>query len=64
MAAKKLTISGKQPAKGIRMRKDSKWTIAATDGKGRTFVATLITTINAGSKRLAIFSVPKRVKAR
>jgi len=30
-----------------------------TKGKKRVFIGTLLETINMGSKRLAIFSVPK-----
>jgi len=41
------------------MSKGAGWRLAITKGKKRIFVATLITTINMGDKRLAIFSVPK-----
>jgi hypothetical protein len=41
------------------MTRGNGWRLATTKGKKRVFVGTLIETINIGSKRLAIFSVPK-----
>jgi hypothetical protein len=42
---------------GQRMRRGRRWSLM----KGtRRFNATLLETINIGSKRLALFSVPKR----
>ena len=57
--AKTITIEGQKAPRGERMSKGAGWRLAITKGKKRIFVATLITTINMGDKRLAIFSVPK-----
>jgi hypothetical protein len=54
-----ITIKGTKPKKGERMTVGSGWRLAATNGKKRIFNATLIDTVNKGSVRLAIFSVPK-----
>lgn len=62
--ASKLTIKGKKPAKGVRMTKATRWRLAAVTGRNRVFVATLLHTFNFGSKRLAIFSVPKNMTVR
>ena len=35
------------------------WRLATTQGDRRVFVGTLLTTINLGDKRIAVFSVPK-----
>jgi hypothetical protein len=59
--AKGITVRGKRPKKGVKMTKGSKWRLVATKGRTREFPATLIATHNFGSKRLAIFSVPKLV---
>lgn len=57
--ANDITIKGAKAKKGERMTKGLGWRLATTKGKKRVFVGTLIETINIGSKRLAIFSVPK-----
>ena len=57
--ANEITIHGKRAKKGIRMTKGTRWRLAAVTGKERAFIGTLLTTINMGSKRIAIFSVPK-----
>jgi len=41
------------------MTKGTGWRLATTRGRKRVFVGTLLETINMGSKRIAIFSVPK-----
>ncbi len=58
MAAKKT----KRPRRGKKMTKGAGWKLVATIGRKREFKGTLLATINHGSKRLAIFSVPKRMK--
>lgn len=57
--APKITIKGKKPKRGARMTKGTRWRLAAVSGRKRVFVGTLLHTLNFGSKRLAIFSVPK-----
>jgi len=57
----KITIKGKKPKKGKRLTKGTRWRLAAVTGRDRVFVGTLLQTFNFGSKRLAIFSVPKNV---
>ncbi len=57
--APKITIKGKKPKRGERMTKGTRWRLAAVSGRKRVFVGTLLHTMNFGSKRLAIFSVPK-----
>ncbi len=54
-----LTIQGKKAEPGARMTKGRGWRLAATTGRRRVFRATLLEIVNHGSKRLAIFSVPK-----
>lgn len=54
-----ISIKGKKTPKGKKMTKGTRWRLVATTGRKRVFVATLLDTINIGSKRLAIFSVPK-----
>ena len=54
-----ISIKGKKAPKGEKMTKGKGWRLAATTGRKRVFVATLLQTINMGSKRIAIFSVPK-----
>jgi hypothetical protein len=54
-----ITIKGTKPNKGERMTVGNGWRLAATKGRKRIFNATLIDTVNKGSVRLAIFSVPK-----
>ena len=54
-----ITIKGQRAKPGERMTGGQGWRLATTKGKKRVFVATLLKTFNFGSKRLAIFSVPK-----
>lgn len=61
MAGKKKKRKSKKPRRGRRMTKGSGWDLVATSGRKRKFKGTLIKTINFGAKRLAIFSVPKRM---
>ena len=60
MATKK--TSATKVRRGKKMTKGAGWTLVATSGRNRQFKGTLLKTINFGSKRLAIFSVPKRMK--
>jgi len=46
--------------KGVRLTPGKGYSIYATEGRKRVFKGTCRGTINIGSKRLAIFSVPKR----
>jgi len=57
--ASEITIHGKRPRRGEKMTKGTGWRLATTRGRKRVFVGTLLETINMGSKRIAIFSVPK-----
>jgi hypothetical protein len=57
--ATEITIKGEKAKKGERMTPGYGWRLAVVKGRNRIFVGSLITTINIGSKRLAIFSVPK-----
>jgi len=57
--ANEITIQGKKPKRGEKMTKGSGWRLATTKGRKRVFVGTLLETINMGSRRIAIFSVPK-----
>ena len=57
--ASEITIRGEKAKRGERMRKGKGWRIAAVKGRKRVFTATLLETVNAGSVRIAIFSVPK-----
>lgn len=54
-----IILKGTKPKKGERLTARSGWRLVATKGKKRVFVGTLITTINRGATRIAIFSVPK-----
>jgi len=54
-----ILIRGKRAKKGERMTGGSGWRLATTKGRKRVFVATLLKTINVGSVRIALFSVPK-----
>ena len=54
-----IEIKGKKAKRGERMTGGSGWRLATTKGQKRVFVGTLITTINIGRRRLAVFSVPK-----
>jgi hypothetical protein len=57
--AGEITIHGKKAKKGERMTKGTGWRLAIVRGRKRVFVGTLLDTYNFGSRRLAIFSVPK-----
>jgi hypothetical protein len=60
MADDMIYIKGKRAKKGERMNKGTRWRLAKITGpKTRVFVGTLRETINIGSVRLAIFTVPK-----
>ena len=54
-----IIIKGTKAKKGERMTMGQGWRLATVKGSKRVFVGTLLTTINIGAKRLAIFSVPK-----
>ena len=54
-----ITIKGHKAKKGERMTKGNGWRLATTKGRKRVFVGTLLETINLGSRRIAIFNVPK-----
>ena len=54
-----ITVHGKKAKRGERMTKGTGWRLARVRGDKLVFVGTLLETINLGSKRLAIFSVPK-----
>lgn len=58
--AKKITVAGRKPRKGMKMRAGSKWRLVSTKSKGLSFTATLLATVNRGKVRIAIFSAPKR----
>lgn len=49
----------KKVRKGKRLTKTGSYKIDATKGRKRSFRGTLLKAINIGSKRIAIFSVPK-----
>jgi hypothetical protein len=53
-----ITIRGKRAKRGERMTSGKGWRLLKVKGK-KVFVGTLLDTINLGSKRIAIFSVPK-----
>jgi len=57
--AAEITIKGRKARRGERMTKGKGWRLALVRGRKRMFVGTLLETINLGSKRIAIFSVPK-----
>lgn len=59
MPTKKLRT--KKLRRGKKMTKGSGWDLIATGGRKRRFKGTLLKTFNFGKKRLAIFSVPKRM---
>ena len=54
-----ITIHGNKARRGERMTKGKGWRLATVQGRKRVFVGTLLSTHNLGSKRVAIFSVPK-----
>jgi hypothetical protein len=57
--AAEIRIKGQKARKGERMTKGTGWRLAIVKGRKRVFVGTLVHTMNFGSKRIAIFSVPK-----
>ncbi len=57
--ATEITIKGQKAKRGERMTFGQGWRLATTKGKKRVFVGTLLTTINRGKERIAVFSVPK-----
>lgn len=57
--AAEITIKGTKARRGERMTKGTGWRLAMVRGRRRVFAGTLLHTINMGSKRIAIFSVPK-----
>ena len=59
MAKTEIAIRGKKAKRGERMTKGTGWRLARVIGRNHVFVGTLLETINLGSKRIAIFSVPK-----
>ena len=60
MATKKTSTA--KLRRGKKMTKGAGWTLVATSGRKRQFKGTLLKTFNFGTKRLAIFSVPKRMQ--
>ena len=54
-----ITIKGQKARRGQKMTMGKEWRLVVVKGQKRVFVGTLLTTINIGKKRLAIFSVPK-----
>ena len=60
MVAKK--TKKKRLRRGKKMTKGAGWLLVPTMGRTRQFKGALLKTINFGTKRLAIFSVPKRMK--
>ena len=54
-----IMIRGNKARRGERMTPGKGWRLATVKGRKRVFVGTLLTTINFGRKRLAVFSVPK-----
>jgi hypothetical protein len=57
--ANEITIKGEKAKRGERMTKGKEWRLAVLKGRKRIFVGTLLGTHNLGTKRIAIFSVPK-----
>lgn len=57
--ASEITIMGQRAKKGERMTRGKGWRLATVKGRRRVFIGTLLETINLGSRRIAIFSVPK-----
>ena len=57
--AGEISINGKKAKRGEKMRKGTGWRLATLKGRHRVFVGTLLQTFNFGSKRIAVFSVPK-----
>ena len=57
--ANEIKIEGKKAKRGERMTKGTGWRIAKVTGRKRVFTGTLLETINLGTYRIAVFSVPK-----
>jgi hypothetical protein len=53
-----IIIKGRKARRGERMMSGKGWRLVRVRGR-KVFVGTLLDTINLGSKRIAIFSVPK-----
>jgi hypothetical protein len=53
-----ITIKGKKAKRGERMMSGKGWRLVKVKGK-KVFVGTLLDTFHFGSKRIAVFSVPK-----
>jgi hypothetical protein len=49
-------------AKRGKVMKAKRWTLTPNTRRQRAFQAILLATINTGTKRIAIFSVPKRAR--
>ena len=60
MARKK--VSSKKAARGIRITPGSKWTLTDVGGTHRQFRATVLYTRVIGGRRIALLSVPARVR--
>jgi hypothetical protein len=54
-----IRVRGKNAKKGGRMTGGNGWRLVTTKGRKRVFAGTLLSTINRGKERIAIFSVPK-----
>ena len=54
-----VTLTGERARRGERMTSGAGWHLMRKRGSKRVFIGTLIDTVNVGSVRLAIFSVPK-----
>lgn len=52
----------RRAVRGAKMRKGNGWKLVATRGRERYFVGTLLYTHNFDGARVAVFSVPKRVR--
>jgi hypothetical protein len=57
MTAKDITIKGRKSKRGERMTSGRGYRLVTK--ANRVFIGTLLDTINTGTKRIAIFSVPK-----
>jgi hypothetical protein len=53
-----ITHKGTSVRRGDRMTKGA-WRLVKVSGEKTAFVGSLVTTINIGDQRLAVFSVPK-----
>ena len=57
--AGEIVIKGRKARRGERMTAGNRWRLVTMKGRRRVFAGTLLKTLNFGTKRLAIFSVPK-----